>query len=53
MYASEHSSWDIERQRVAERKAKAARRAERRAEIDDLPTLSQRLIGRFLFRFTR
>lgn len=53
MYLSEKSSWDEERIRIAERKEKAARRAEARAAIDKLPTLSQRLIGRLTFIFTR
>ena len=53
MYLSEKSSWDEERIRIAERKEKAERRKEARAQIEKLPTLTQRILGRIAFAFTR
>lgn len=48
---SEKETWDRERFQVARMKLKAERKAERKAAIEKLPRLSQRVIGRFMEMF--
>lgn len=48
---SEKEKWDRERFVVALRQAKAERKAQRKAAIEKLPRLSQRVIGRFMEMF--
>lgn len=48
---SESEKWERERAMVAARQAKAERKAQRKADIEKLPRLSQRIVGRFMELF--
>lgn len=49
---TEYAAWVRERDRVAARKAKAARRAAAWEEIGELEGIGQRLLARLLWLFT-
>ena len=52
-YRSTQEQWLKERAEVAARYEALKRKKERRAEVEKLPTLSQRVIGRFLLWLKR
>lgn len=48
-YLSTQEKWLQERQKLAAKARKDMARKRRRAEVEKLPTVSQRVIGRLLF----
>lgn len=52
-YQSVEEQWAEERKQVAARHAALQRKREREAEIEELPTRSQRVIGRLLLALGR